>query len=198
MQLLGRARDDGERQAALADLEAGLARAVHLVDQLLTLARQAPAGSDPPPALPCDLAALAREVVAARMPLAIEAGIDLGVKDAGPLQVMGDPMALSVMLGNLVDNALRYTPVGGTVDVETGVDGRARMIAVCDTGPGIAAHEKARVFDRFYRVPGSPGTGSGLGLAIVRQIAQSHGASVALDERSAGGLCVRVRFPGAA
>ena len=195
MQLLGRARDDGERQAALADLEAGLARAVHLVDQLLTLARQEPAASDPPLALPCDLAALAREVLAARMPLAIEAGIDLGVKDAGPLQVMGDPMALAVMLGNLVDNSLRYTAAGGTVDVEIGVDGETRMIAVCDSGPGIAAEEKTRVFDRFYRVPGSAGTGSGLGLAIVRQIAERHGASVALDDRVGGGLCVRVRFP---
>lgn len=197
MRLLGRARDEAERQVALADLEAGLARAAHLVDQLLTLARQEPTGSELAPALLCDLATLAREVVASRMPLAIEARIDLGVKGAGALQVTGDRTALAVMLGNLVDNALRYTPAGGTVDVEASVDGQVPMIAVCDTGPGIAAQEKARVFDRFYRVPGSPGTGSGLGLAIVRQIADRHGASVALDDRSGGGLCVRVRFTGA-
>ena len=197
MRLLGRARDDRERQVALADLEAGLARAAHLVDQLLTLARQEPTGSEPAPALACDLAALAREVVASRMPLAIAARIDLGVKGAGALQVTGDRTALAVMLGNLVDNSLRYTAAGGTVDVETSVDAEVRMLSVCDTGPGIAAQEKARVFDRFYRVPGSPGTGSGLGLAIVRQIADRHGASVALDDRSGGGLCVRVRFTGA-
>ncbi len=197
MQLMGRAHDEAERQSALADLETGLARAAHLVDQLLTLARQEPAGTEPAPALPCDLAALAREVVAARMPLAIEARIDLGVKAGAALQVMGDHTSLAVLLGNLVDNALRYTPAGGTVDVETGADGGVPMIAVCDNGPGIAVEERGRVFDRFYRVPGSPGTGSGLGLAIVRQIADRHGASVSLDDRSGGGLCVRVRFAAA-
>ena len=193
MQLVGRAHDAGERRAAQAELAAGLARAAHLVDQLLTLARQDP--SAPVPATQCALADIACAIVAARAALALQAGIDLGVKRAAPLILQGDPAALAVMLGNLVDNALRYTPSGGSIDVETYEEDSAIVLEVADSGPGIALDERERVFDRFYRVPGSPGIGSGLGLAIVKRIAQSHSASVLLDERAGGGLRVRVRFP---
>ena len=193
MQLVGRAHDAGERRAAQAELAAGLARAAHLVDQLLTLARQDP--SAPVPATQCALADIACAIVVARAALALQAGIDLGVKRAAPLILQGDPAALAVMLGNLVDNALRYTPSGGSIDVETYEEDSAIVLEVADSGPGIALDERERVFDRFYRVPGSPGIGSGLGLAIVKRIAQSHSASVLLDERAGGGLRVRVRFP---
>jgi len=193
MQLVGRAQDADERRAAQAELEAGLARAAHLVDQLLMLARQEP--SAPVPATQCALADIACAIVAARAPLALQAGIDLGVKRAAPLILKGDPAALAVMLGNLVDNALRYTPSGGSIDVETYEEDSAFVLEVADSGPGIALDERERVFDRFYRVPGSPGIGSGLGLAIVKRIAQSHSATVLLDERAGGGLRVRVRFP---
>ncbi len=193
MQLVGRAQDADERRAAQAELEAGLARAAHLVDQLLMLARQEP--SAPVPATQCALADIACAIVAARAPLALQAGIDLGVKRAAPLILKGDPAALAVMLGNLVDNALRYTPSGGSIDVETYEEDSAIVLEVADSGPGIALDERERVFDRFYRVPGSPGIGSGLGLAIVKRIAQSHSATVLLDERAGGGLRVRVRFP---
>jgi len=193
MQLVGRAQDADERRAAQAELEAGLARAAHLVDQLLMLARQEP--SAPVPATQCALADIACAIVAARAPLALQAGIDLGVKRAAPLILQGDPAALAVMLGNLVDNALRYTPSGGSIDVETYEEDSAFVLEVADSGPGIALDERERVFDRFYRVPGSPGIGSGLGLAIVKRIAQSHSATVLLDERAGGGLRVRVRFP---
>jgi len=193
MQLVGRAQDADERRAAQAELEAGLARAAHLVDQLLMLARQEP--SAPVPATQCALADIACAIVAARAPLALQAGIDLGVKRAAPLILQGDPAALAVMLGNLVDNALRYTPSGGSIDVETYEEDSAIVLEVADSGPGIALDERERVFDRFYRVPGSPGIGSGLGLAIVKRIAQSHSATVLLDERAGGGLRVRVRFP---
>ena len=193
MQLVGRAQDAEERRVALADLESGLARAAHLVDQLLMLARQDPAA--PLSTTPCMLADIAREIVAARAPLALEAGIDLGIKRAAALVLEGDATALAVMLGNLVDNAMRYTPAGGTIDVETYAADDAFVFEVADNGPGIPAAERERVFDRFYRVPGSTGTGSGLGLAIVRRIAQSHGATVLLDERPGGGLRARVRFP---
>jgi len=95
----------------------------------------------------------------------------------------------------LVDNALRYTPAGGKVDVEVfAADGKP-VLAVADTGPGIPLAERERVFDRFYRVPGSHVTGTGLGLAIVSSIAQVHGARVELKDASGGGLRVEVIFP---
>jgi two-component system OmpR family sensor kinase len=108
---------------------------------------------------------------------------------------LADPAALRTLLSNLVDNAVLYTPAGGRVDVSAGVeDGRA-YVEVADSGPGIPAAERERVFDRFYRLPGAPGPGSGLGLAIVRAIAQRHGAAVALRDTPGGGLTVRVTFP---
>ena len=193
MHLVGRAQDEDERRVALADLASGLARAAHLVDQLLMLARQDPGA--PLATMPCALEDIAREIVAARAPLALEAGIDLGVKRAAALVLEGDATALAVMLGNLIDNALRYTPAGGSIDVETYVENGVFVLEVADSGPGIPVDERERVFDRFYRVPGSTGIGSGLGLAIVKRIAQSHAAAVLLDQRPGGGLRVRVRFP---
>jgi signal transduction histidine kinase len=100
-----------------------------------------------------------------------------------------------MLLGNLVDNALRYTPDGGRVDVElSGVDGNA-VIAVSDSGPGIPESERERVFERFYRLAGSETTGSGLGLSIVRQVAVLHGGRVELETAPTGGLAVRVVLP---
>ncbi|MET0982081.1 MAG: sensor histidine kinase, partial [Telluria sp.] len=81
-------------------------------------------------------------------------------------------------LSNLIDNALRYTPAGGSVTVRVRRDGEYALLEVEDTGPGIAPHERAHVFERFYRILGSSASGSGLGLAIVREIAQQHGAEV--------------------
>jgi len=110
---------------------------------------------------------------------------------------MGDAEALRVMLGNLVDNAIHYTPPGGTVDVEAALDRGQVCLIVTDTGPGIPAEERERVFDRFYRRAAAGGPGSGLGLAIVRKIAQRHRACVELGAGAGGrGLKVMVRFPG--
>jgi two-component system OmpR family sensor kinase len=97
---------------------------------------------------------------------------------------------------NLVDNAVKYTPSGGTVDVAVNMVEGAPVLTVEDSGPGIAAEERERVFDRFYRIAGSEAAGSGLGLAIIRAIAERHGAKLALDASSRlGGLLVRVTFP---
>jgi two-component system OmpR family sensor kinase len=194
MQLVGRAQGEADRRAALADLEKGLDRAARLVEQLLTLARQDP-GHEGVRRGPCDLAALARDAVATRAPIGAQRGIDLGLSHQEATLILGDAMALAVLINNLVDNALRYTPEGGLVDVATRHDGDACVLEVADSGPGIAPAERARVFDRFYRVPGSPGTGSGLGLAIVRSVAEAHGATVELADRDGGGLRVQVRFP---
>ena len=130
--------------------------------------------------------------------IAQEHGVDLGVKCAAHAVVLGDAAALEVMLGNLVDNAIRHTPAGGTVDVGSHVEGGHAVLEVADSGPGIPAAERERVFDRFYRVPGTaasgPPPGSGLGLAIVRRVAEAHGARVELLDRDGGGLRACVRF----
>jgi len=198
MQLAERARTDPERAAAFADLKRGLARASHLVQQLLTLARQEPDAAQRPVA-EVDLAQVARRVLAEQAPLAAQNGIDLGLghDDAIEVKVRGDAEALRVMLGNLVDNAIRYTARAGSVDVLLRArDGRA-CVSVTDTGPGIPESERERVFDRFYRREGSRADGSGLGLAIVKNIADRHGAVITIENASPGpGLRVSVSFPG--
>jgi two-component system OmpR family sensor kinase/two-component system sensor histidine kinase QseC len=110
--------------------------------------------------------------------------------------VPGDPAALLALLRNLVDNALRYGPDGTRVRVQVGRDGLAVRLQVDDDGPGIPAAERERVFQRFVRgAGGSAEAGSGLGLAIVRQVAERHGATLALTDSPLGGLRVTVRFP---
>jgi signal transduction histidine kinase len=102
---------------------------------------------------------------------------------------------LRTLAGNLVDNAIRYTPAGGRVTLDAYAQPGCAVLAIEDTGPGIPAEERARVLDRFYRLPGSGAEGSGLGLAIVKQIADAHGAAIELGEGEQGrGLRVAVRF----
>lgn len=145
-----------------------------------------------------NLAVLARQVVADHSPLAERRNIDLGVAaDAGEVSTQGDAHSLRILLGNLVDNAIRYTPPGGQVDVNVQRVNGQPVLSVVDSGPGIPIEERERVFDRFYRREGSVVTGSGLGLAIVQNIAEQHGARVALADNPAGaGLRVEVRFTG--
>ena len=194
-QLAERATTDGERAAALAELKAGLERATRLVEQLLTLAREEP-GVSGSQATTVNLAALAREVIADLAPLAGAKGIDLGLSSASASTVSGDADALHTLISNLVDNAIRYTPAGGKVDVALGNDGGGVALTVRDNGPGIAAEDRERVFDRFYRGSGAGGIrGSGLGLAIVKRIAERHFADLALAPGIDGhGLGVTVRF----
>ncbi|MGH8698729.1 MAG: sensor histidine kinase, partial [Burkholderiales bacterium] len=157
------------------------------------LARQDDAASARPAAR-FDLAAVAREVVVEQAPQAQARGIDLGL-DAAAAELEGDAESLRAALGNLVDNAIRYTPTGGKVDVRVSTQGSEVVAEVLDTGPGIPAEERERVFDRFYRGRAAADAGSGLGLAIVREIARRHGATVELRDRDGGrGLCARLRF----
>lgn len=197
VQLLERAHDAAGRAAALVELRGGIARAVHLVDQLLKLARLGPeVGSATEPIRLADLAA---RVLAEHAPLATAKAIDLGLGEVDPaLSVRGDPAALRLLLSNLVGNAVRYTPDGGRVDVSVLAEGPQALLVVSDTGPGIPADERGRVFDRFYRRPGETAEGSGLGLAIVRAVAERHGIDVRLGDADGGGLRVEVRFPPAA
>ena len=198
-QLAERAATEAERRQALADLKAGLERATRLSEQLLTLAREEP-GVAERPLVAVDLSELAREVIAELAPFAEAKSIDLGLNASWTATVRGDPDALRALVSNLIDNALRYTPDGGKVDVNVAPDGERVALSVRDTGPGIAPAERARVFDRFYRsqTTGAGIPGSGLGLAIVKSVADRHGAEIALGEGIDGaGLGVTVHFPAA-
>ena len=195
IQLAERAGSDAERSAAFADLKQGISRASHLVRQLLTLARQEPDAAQRA-FTAVDLAGIARRVLAEQAPLAAARNVDLGVTadDDAEVRVQGDLEALQVMLGNLVENAIRYTPNGGAVDVALRTTRDRAEIVVADTGPGIPEQDRERVFDRFYRREGSGAPGSGLGLAIVKDIADRHGALITLEDAEPG-LRVRVSFP---
>ncbi len=178
----------------------GVDRATHSVEQLLLLAR---ADSQQAKALvdaKVDLGALVSDAVSVMSQQAVERDIDLGVDGPGSVNVVGDATALQVMLRNLVDNAVRYTPRGGTVTVSAGSNAGKAWLQVADDGPGVAAEERGKIFDRFHRGEAEQAndtTGSGLGLSIVQRIAQLHGATIELGEGLHGrGLVVRVVFAG--
>jgi two-component system OmpR family sensor kinase len=199
MGTLARATNEAERADAMDKLSAGVQRAIRLAEQLLSLARQEPRADVVRKRLRFD--ELAREVVAEMVPLADARKIDLGISASQPAFVLGESEALRTLVRNLVDNAVRYTPVGGTVDVsvqdssEPGTS-QGAILRVVDTGPGIPPDERQRVFDRFYRPPGTSPPGSGLGMAIVKAIADTHGASIALgSDPNTHGLTVTVSFP---
>ena len=195
IQLAERAATAEERAAAFATVKEGLTRAAHLIDQLLTLARQEPDVTEPP-AGNVDLNDLARQVIAEHMLLAASKSIDLGMGRGEAAAVSGDRDGLHIMLRNLVDNAVRYTPEGGKIDVSVYAGPEGPVLEVTDSGPGIAPDDRARVFDRFYRGAGQEIPGSGLGLAIVRNIAERHHARVILGEGpGARGLSAKVVFP---
>jgi two-component system, OmpR family, sensor kinase len=194
-QALRRAQDDTAREAAVARLNDGIERAIQLVSQLLVLAREEGERGAAAQWQEIDLEELARQVVSEVLPLAQAKRIDIGVLASQAVRVRGQPEALHVLLRNLLDNALKYSPEGGQVDLSLELSDGAPLLSVEDNGPGIPENEHERVFDRFYRVPETGAIGSGLGLAIVRTIAARHGATVRLS-RSArlGGLSVVVSF----
>lgn len=190
-----RATDEAGRRASLENLVTGADRAAHLVEQLLTLARLDPeAGIAQSERFP--LAPLARQVLAEQASSALAKNIELELDAPAEGPVQGKPAMIAILLRNLVDNAIRYTPAGGTVRVAVEESGNTVTLTVTDTGPGIPAEERQRVFDRFYRVLGNEAPGSGLGLSIAKRIADLHRAGLALEEGEDGhGLKVAVRFP---
>ena len=196
LQRLPRDGDPATRVEALDALSGGVERAVRLVEQLLVLARSEP--SAPAPAFErIDLGELARQAVADTVPLAAARGSELALDAEPGVVVAGDRVALTALVRNLVDNAVRHTPPRTTVQVTAGFDGEAPLLCVDDTGPGIAPDERERVFGRFYRREQGAGEasaqGSGLGLAIVKSVAAQHRAEVVLEASPLGGLRVRVR-----
>jgi len=192
-QLASRAGSDEERAAAFGDLQRGLARATRLVEQLLTLARQEPDAFRQSRET-VDLADIMRGVASDLALVADDRHIDLGVTEAAAAPVSGNADALRILLSNLVDNAIRYTPPGGKVDLSTHDRGAEVCVVVQDSGPGIPPEDLGRVFDRFYRVAGGGTKGSGLGLAIVKQIVDAHNGTITL-ENAGGGLRATAVFP---
>ncbi|UOD30766.1 sensor histidine kinase N-terminal domain-containing protein [Massilia violaceinigra] len=193
---LERADSPEARGVAVGRLTAGIERATRLVEQLLVLARQEASAASGVKTQPVELADLAKRALADLAGAAQTRGIDLGLARADPVQVAGQPDALMIMLRNLIDNALKYTPAGGTVDISVTGEGKGAALVVEDSGPGIPADERERVFNRFYRIAGSEASGSGLGLAIIKAIAERHGARLSLGESAKlGGLSVRIDFP---
>lgn len=191
-QVAARARDEGERHHALEQLTASTRRAARLVDQLLTLARLDPENAGTTETVSLDR--LAQDVCAAHGGAALAKDVELAL-EAEPATVAGNGDMLRILLRNLVDNGIRYTPAGGRVTVIV----KPAQLAVCDTGPGIPAEERQRVFDRFRRLAGQETEGSGLGLSIVQRIAERHGARLRLEDGDGGcGLRVVVEFPAAA
>lgn len=194
-QSLERAETLDARKLAVSRLTAGIDRATRLVEQLLVLARQEATAAAGAASKPVDLADLARRTVADLAGVAAAKGVDVGVYQAEPATVEGQPDALHILLRNLVDNAIKYTPAGGTADISVRSEGEMVTVTVEDSGPGIPPDERERVFDRFYRVAGSEAAGSGLGLAIIKAIAERHGASLTLGKSERlGGLSATVNF----
>lgn len=196
VQGLRRATDDSAREVAVTRLSTGIDRATRLVEQLLVLARQQASSAVDAKTAPIDLTNLTRLVLADMASLALTRSIDLGLVHADDAVVVGHEEALRILLRNLLDNAIKYTPVAGTVNLAIhSHDGQA-LLTVDDSGPGIPAQDRQRALDRFYRVSGAPGNGSGLGLAIVQTIANLHHATLSIDSSpSLGGLRATVIFP---
>ena len=198
-QSLDRAESLEARKLAVSRLTAGIDRATRLVEQLLVLARQEATAATGAVCRQVDLADLARRTVADLAGVAAAKGVDVGVEldmsPSGPTSVEGQPDALQILLRNLVDNAIKYTPSGGTADLSVRNEPGRIVVTIEDSGPGIPPEERERVFDRFYRVAGSEAAGSGLGLAIIKAIAERHGASLVLGQSERlGGLSASVTF----
>jgi two-component system OmpR family sensor kinase len=196
LQLAERATDPEERARALAALREGVARATRLVSQLLALARAESGGAAAgQPRERIQLDELARAAVAGHAAGAQARQIDLGLTSAEPLGFDASRALLESVLANLIENALKYTPAGGRVDLSVRRDGAQAVLEVSDTGPGIPAGERVRVFDRFYRGAPSRSEGSGLGLAIVRRALETLGGSIELADAQPHGLRAIVRLP---
>ena len=180
-------------RSELEQVHAATIRTARLANQLLALARAEPGARGD--AAPVDLKGLVEAEADAWVHQALARDVDLGF-DLAPAPVHGDPFLLREALANLVHNGIEYTPRGGRVTVRTGESGGQPFVEVEDDGPGIPPAERERVLERFYRVPGTPGTGSGLGLAIVREIAAGHGASMVIGEGAGEKGCrVAITFP---
>lgn len=189
-----REENNQKRSQSLHLLISAVDRTSHLVEQLLTLARLDPETGVTDP-VPLHLGRLVSEVAADLAALALEKHIELSVVDHCGKEVIANKEAVKVLVRNLLDNALRYTPRNGTVEAVVEVRDGDAVLTVADSGPGIPEEERVLVLERFSRSTRSSGIGSGLGLSIVRRIAQLHHATLNLERSHLGGLQIEVRFP---
>ena len=190
-----RAASDEERQQALRQVVNSVDRATHLVEQMLTLARLDPAVTTLV-RQKVNLHELAAEVVAQLVPVALEKNIEIEITGKEDVLVLVEPVSLSILIRNLVDNAIRYTPIQGEVVLNINQQPDHQVIlSVIDSGPGIEPELQGRVFDRFYRVTGNSSPGCGLGLSIVQRVADLNDLKVDLKNKdSSQGLVASVYF----
>lgn len=194
LRTLATSRNDIEREQAILRLQGGTERAARLVEQLLTLARQDPL-AEPISHAPIQLQRCVGLALADVSALAAAKGVQIAYAPGPDAEVLAEVEDLRVLVRNLVDNAVRYSPTNSTVRIDVDRDESHATLRVTDAGPGIPAQWRPRVFDRFFRVPGTAPTGSGLGLAIARAIAERHRSTLALYDARGGGLEVRVTLP---
>jgi signal transduction histidine kinase len=181
---------------SLLQIDAGMNRANHIVDQLLALARSESGDTHKQTLSPVDIYRLGTEVTKDLAPLAIDKNIDLSVQDSESLIINGASSGLSMLIRNLVDNAIRYTPESGKVTIHFLKTDNSIELHVIDTGPGISdPAEQEKVFERFYRGESLSQNGCGIGLSIVKQVADFHKATINLSDAEGGGLHVMVIFP---
>jgi len=191
---LGAGQDDVQRQHALLATLAGCDRATRLVAQLLTLARLEAA--PPQDASAVELGDLARSVAAELAPTALARRQILELDAGVPCKVTGNALLLAVLMRNLIDNALRYSPDGAQIRVAVAQESGQAVLRVEDSGPGMSEQEMARLGERFYRAPGQAQPGSGLGWSIVKRIAVVLGAQVQVSRSvRLGGLAVTAQWP---
>jgi signal transduction histidine kinase len=189
-QLRQHRHEPAEVERLLGDVDAGTDRLTRLVDDLLLLARSDADGLEL--ALETvDLGEVAGEATSGLATVAGERDVHLRL-DVEPMAIRGDAALLRQLVGILLDNAIRHSPAGGTVTVRTRSAG---TLDVEDSGPGIAPEHRERIFDRFWRAPGSPEGGLGLGLAIARSIVERHGGTIRALDREGGGTIFRVTLP---
>ena len=186
-----------EKNLALHKLISSVNRSTHIVQQLLTMSRLVPEAAGINDLDDVDLPKIAREVIAMLVPTAIEKHIELAFESVKKTpHFRGNPTAISILIRNLVDNAIRYCREDGLVVVKVYHQQNDVILEVKDNGPGIPDELQSRVFERFFRVLGNKSPGSGLGLAIVQQISALHNGRVVLESPSVGtGLIVKVYFP---
>jgi two-component system OmpR family sensor kinase len=193
---LKRSADTSTRDIAMGRLTSGIDRATRLVEQLLVLARHEEGIVNSMPRENLSLSEFTKQAVADVAALARERSIDIGITTADEGSILVAKDALGILLGNVLSNAIKYTPDGGTVDVAVVRTANELQLRIDDSGPGIPSSERERVLDRFYRIAGASASGSGLGLSIVKSIVEFHGASLSLsDSEKLGGLKVCIAFP---
>jgi two-component system sensor histidine kinase TctE len=193
LELLLRRQLDQDVRSEIEGMHVATMRASHLAKQLLALARAEAGGANGRDTQTFDLREIADAVAQEWVPRAIARNIDLGfVLEKGT--VSGNPLLMTELLNNLVDNAVRYTPAGGAVTVRCGTDAGCPYLSVEDNGIGIPEDARSKVFERFYRIEGTPGEGSGLGLAIVKEVVDRHSGTLSVQSGVASGTKIIAKF----